>query len=353
MQRTYTSQYANSIVGVSPAILKLRSLIRDAASTDMTILILGETGVGKELVARSIHDESNRKGAYVTINCAAIPEGLLESELFGYRKGAFTSANLGGNPGAFRYAEGGTVFLDEILDMVPAHQAKLLRFLQEKEIAIVGNPKSPHVNVRVVAATNKDLEYELKKGGLRPDLYYRLNGFTIEVPPLRERLSDLPLLVRNFIAKYGNLDGLEISPEVIEKFKKHKWPGNVRELENYVKRAVLAYERQHQSAESRPKTLTKEYFESFYAKHTKLVPGYGVERTANSSPVSTNGIRGDTHSSVLKSIARRAKDEVETQAIKETLERVRWNRSAAAKLLGISYKGLLLKIDQLGLKSDS
>lgn len=169
---------------------------------------------------------------------------------------------------------------------------------------------------------------------------------------MRERLSDLPLLVSHFIAKYGNLDGLGISPEVIGKFEEHTWLGNVRELENYVKRAVLAYERRHQSPESRPKTLTKEYFESFYAKHTKLVPGYGVERTIKPSPVSTNGTQGNVHDD-LKSMARRAKDEVEAQAIKETLERVRWNRKAAAKLLGISYKGLLLKIGQLGLKSDS
>lgn len=351
MNDVYRGEYR--VVGSSPAISMLQSLIRDAASTDMNVLILGETGVGKELVARNIHDASSRRdGKYVPINCAAIPEGLLESELFGYRRGAFTSADLRGNPGAFKYAEGGTVFLDEILDMAPLHQAKLLRFLQQKEVAIVGNPQSAHVDIKVVAGTNRDLEYELRHGGLRRDLYYRLNGFTIEVPPLRERLEDIPELVSYFIAKYNQLGGtLQVSPQVIETFRKHNWPGNIRELENYVRRALLDYQMRHQSASERPKILTMDYFKSFKDKKP-LDPEYAGKIKLMPEIAPLNGNQSDNHEQLsLKRISKQAKDEAEAKIIRGALEKTNWNRAQAARLVGISYKAFLYKLKKLVTKS--
>jgi len=346
------TQYGSSydLVGSSLAMQRVRSLIKDAASTDMNVLILGETGVGKELVARHIHKESGRVGKYTTVNCAAIPEGLLESELFGYRRGAFTSADIRGNPGVFQYAERGTVFLDEILDMVPQHQSKLLRFLQEKEVATVGNPEVKKVDVKVIAATNHDLEYELSRGNLRRDLYYRLNGFTIYVPPLRKRLDDLPALIRHFIVKYNRF-GFEITgidPEVMVMFAQHSWLGNVRELENYVQRAIVEYKKRHSSdMEQAPKLLSNKYFKGFVMN---MSPSTTIQLPETiESTVSLGNSTSQT--SLLKAAVKRARQEVEAPLIRKALEQTHWNRSATARILGISYKALLYKMNNYGLKN--
>jgi transcriptional regulator with GAF, ATPase, and Fis domain len=231
----------NQIIGTTPAMAEVFSLMETAAASSITVLITGETGTGKELVARGIHQASARADApFLAVNCAAMPENLLESELFGHRRGSFTGA-LRDNPGLFRSAAGGTVFLDEVGDMPLAMQAKLLRVLEEEEVVPVGESFPIKVNVRVLSATNRDLQTEVKRGNCREDLYYRLNVFPIRVPPLRERKEDIPVLVQSFIARaaerhHKRIAGIE--PSAMELLKAFNWPGNVRELQNEIERAV-------------------------------------------------------------------------------------------------------------------
>ncbi len=237
------SQYRfHELIGQSPAIQKLLSTIAQIADTDATVLIQGESGTGKELVARALHFNSSRvKGPFVVINCAALPETLLESELFGHEKGAFTGA-ISRKLGRFEQANGGTIFLDEISSMPPALQAKLLRVLQEREFQRLGDLKTIHVNVRVIAATNQPLEKLVGNGSFREDLYYRLNVLPLHLPPLRERPEDIPLLVEYFLARYTTgtpKEGLEITPEVVQALESCKFPGNVRELQNLIQRLIL------------------------------------------------------------------------------------------------------------------
>ncbi len=230
------------IIGSSPATVAIRTAILKTACTNATILIQGETGTGKELVAHALHQESRRSHyPFVKLNCAAIPQELIESELFGYDEGAFTGARRSGKKGKFELADKGTLFLDEISQLSMAAQAKLLRVLQEKEIERVGGAEQIPVNVRIIAATNDSLEDMVKQGTFRADLYYRLNVIPIKVPPLRERLSDIPLLTQKFIDKYGEQAGLvsvTITPEAVELIMGYEWPGNIRELEHAVERAI-------------------------------------------------------------------------------------------------------------------
>lgn len=233
-----STQKIPEIVGDSPAIRKLFQLIHKVASTDATVLILGESGTGKELVARSIHNLSQRKDKpYIAQFCGSIPDTLLESELFGYKKGAFTGATSD-KKGLFEVADGGTFFLDEITDISPALQAKLLRVLQNKEITRLGDTKPVKVDVRIIAATNKDLKQLVNENKFREDLFYRLNVFPIEIPPLRERRSDIPLLAHHFIKKYSNRE-ITITPQAMKKLENFYWPGNVRQLENVIQRALI------------------------------------------------------------------------------------------------------------------
>jgi Nif-specific regulatory protein len=233
-----STQKIPEIVGDSPAIKKLFQLIHKVASTDATVLILGESGTGKELVARSIHNLSQRKDKpYIAQFCGSIPDTLLESELFGYKKGAFTGATSD-KKGLFEVADGGTFFLDEIADISPALQAKLLRVLQNKEITRLGDTKPIKVDVRIIAATNKDLKQLVNENKFREDLFYRLNVFPIEIPPLRERRSDIPLLAHHFIKKYSNRK-ITITPQAMKKLENFYWPGNVRQLENVIQRALI------------------------------------------------------------------------------------------------------------------
>ncbi|MFZ5993397.1 MAG: sigma-54-dependent transcriptional regulator [Thermodesulfobacteriota bacterium] len=234
-------QFGN-IIGKSPAMLKLYEMIEKVADTKATVLITGETGTGKELVAKAVHYNSPRKNnAFVSVNCAAIPETLLESELFGHEKGSFTGA-IAMRKGRFELADGGTIFLDEIAEMPAALQAKLLRALQEMEFERVGGTKTLKIDVRVIAASNKDLKKEVETGNLREDLYYRLNVVRLHLPPLRERPGDIPLLAAHFLNKYGQAVGkshLEILPAAMRQLYARSWPGNVRELEHVIERAVI------------------------------------------------------------------------------------------------------------------
>src|SRR2546425_2856154 len=230
------------MVGESPAIRDLRAVITQAAPSNGRVLIFGENGTGKELVARAVHARSLRSaGPFVEVNCAAIPEDLIESELFGHTKGAFTGA-LTAKKGKFELADGGTLFLDEIADMTLETQAKVLRVLQEQKVKPVGGTGSVTVDVRVIAATNKNLEEEIRRGAFREDLFFRLNVIPLHVPPLRDRREDIPLLARHFMAtlsaEYGRR-AKEISRETLDRLTAQLWPGNVRELRNVIERLVI------------------------------------------------------------------------------------------------------------------
>lgn len=232
------------ITGKSPKIRQLKKLIAQVAPTDTWVLITGENGTGKEIVARSIHNQSKRANyPLIAVNCAAIPEELIESELFGHEKGAFTGA-LEAKKGKFELAHKGTLFLDEIGDMSLKTQAKILRILQEQCFERVGGSKTIQVDVRVIAATNKDLEEEIKKGNFRQDLYFRLKVFPLEVPPLRERKEDIPLLIEefvNFLSQEHNFKPLKFSSEALSLLQEYSWPGNVRELKNFIERMYILY----------------------------------------------------------------------------------------------------------------
>jgi transcriptional regulator with GAF, ATPase, and Fis domain len=230
------------IVGCSPPLMEVLDLIRAVAPTDSTVLIGGETGTGKELIARAIHKRSPRSGgAFVSVNCAALAPSLIASELFGHEKGAFTGATQR-RPGRFELANGGTIFLDEVGELPPDTQVALLRVLQEREFERVGGARSIQVDVRVIAATNRDLKAATANGTFRLDLFYRLNVFPIEVPPLRERKDDILMLAEHFIRCYASRAGKNfrsIDKKTLELFESHHWPGNIRELQNIIERSVI------------------------------------------------------------------------------------------------------------------
>ncbi len=235
-------QFKN-IIGESGPMQEVFKAIKKVTDSNVTVLLQGESGTGKELIARAIHFESEkrRNKPFVAVNCSALPESLLESELFGHEKGAFTGA-AGRRIGKFEQANGGTIFLDEIGEMSPSTQVKILRVLQEREFERVGGNELIHVNVRIISATNKDLEEAIKKGEFREDLYYRLSVFPIVIPPLRERKEDIPLLAQFFLKKYSDREEKnvqEVSPDALELLMAYNWPGNVRELENAIERAVI------------------------------------------------------------------------------------------------------------------
>lgn len=238
-QQLYLYQAAENIITTNPQMLSLLNLAREVAETNISVLIEGESGTGKELMARFIHEASTRKSApFITVNCAALSENLLESELFGHVKGAFTGA-VKDRQGRFELADGGTVFLDEITEIPTTTQAKLLRFLQSREFERVGDSQTVKVDVRFIAATNRDLKEALNSGRFRDDLYYRINGLTIRIPSLRNRPDDIPILIKHFIEKFGKDKQPEVSSETFKMLTDYQWPGNIRQLENVVERAVL------------------------------------------------------------------------------------------------------------------
>ena len=319
---------SSQTVWVSSAMREIRAVIEQIGETDVTVLIQGESGVGKEVVAREVHAVSSRsKGPFVKVNCAALPTELLESELFGYEKGAFTGAN-GRKQGKFELANGGTIFLDEIGEMCPSLQAKLLQVLQDSEFTRLGGNREVSVDVRVVCATNRGLVEMVAAGAFREDLYFRLNVVAIEIPALRDRREEVPLLVETFLARYAALYGrphVGLSQPLIEAMKSYGFPGNVRELENMIKRIIVLESEDSILAElSRPRTSRADRRAELDAMLEE------IEETAGELP--------------LREVGKRFAQEVEREAIEHMLRLTGWNRKQAAARLGISYKTLLQKI---------
>lgn len=321
-----------AFIGNDRKIMKMKEIVQRLAKTDSTALILGESGTGKDLVANAIHYHSHRVGRpFLTLNCAAIPETLLESELFGYKKGAFTGA-LKDKDGVFRAADTGTLFLDEIGNTSPAIQMKLLRVLDDQEIMPVGSTQSIKVNVRLVAATNANLEEEVKAKRFREDLFYRLNVFTVQIPPLRDRREDIILLAEHFMQMYCKKMGTaqkSISPEALKVLLSHEWPGNVRELENTIERALVVSSYEMIMPEDLPEKVTG------YTTGKVLTV---QPQPAAASPAQTE----DGSSPTLESI--------EKAYIFWVLNQTGWNKTKAAKILGIDASTLYRKIDRYELK---
>jgi two-component system response regulator AtoC len=308
------------IIAASEPMVALLDVIERAAEYKATVLLLGESGTGKEVLARSIQAQSGRADeAFVAVNCGAIPENLLESELFGHAKGAFTGADRA-RRGLFTEAHGGTLFLDEIGELPAPLQVKLLRVLQEEEIRPVGDSKSHQVDVRVIAATSRDLAADVESGRFREDLFYRLDVIRIDVPPLRERERDIPLMVDAFVSHFAETLGKPVravSHDALQRLVAHGWPGNVRELKNVIERAIIL---------ARGDTVTT----------AELPTALGTENASVSLP---------THDLSLKA----ARARFERDWIQQALDRVEGNRTHAAKALGISHRSLLYKIKEYGI----
>jgi DNA-binding NtrC family response regulator len=312
----------NRFIGNSPAIVKLKKMGEKIARTDSTVLIQGESGTGKELIARAIHHHSLRSDKpFVTINCAALPENLLESELFGHVKGSFTGA-IKDKEGLFKVADGGTFFLDEVGMTSSAIQAKLLRVIEEKEITPVGDTAPIKVDVRLIAATNADLEQEVKLGNFRADLYYRLHVIPIRIPPLRERKDDIKLLSSYFIRKYCQkmqlIEGKSFTDETMERLLSYKWPGNVRELENAIEHAVLLSKGNQITTEDLPQKIKEEE---------------AIDLVTEAQPTAPT------------------LETIEKTYIFWVLNQTGWQKSKAASILGIDASTLYRKIEKYKLKS--
>jgi two-component system response regulator AtoC len=339
----------------SEQMAQVRDLIDRVADTDVTVLIRGESGTGKELVARALAASSLRRDKpFVKVNCAALPADLLESELFGFERGAFTGA-IHQKPGKFEFANHGTLFLDEIGDMSPALQAKLLRVLQDGEFSRLGGTHDVRVDVRIVAATNRDLDRAVAEGQFREDLFFRLNVVSIQMPPLRERRDEIPILTDHFLKKYSvqyNKPHPGLSDETMSLLAEHDWPGNVRELENLVKRIVVLGDnptvrrdlsRRFSTAAERLSAHTP----AWNGRHLTR-PGVAAPATAVVPP----SVEEDGNCS-LKEISRTAARKAERELISRMLQQTRWNRKETAEILGISYKALLYKIKENGLDKAS
>lgn len=305
---------------------KVCNVIERVAETKSTVLILGESGTGKELIARAIHELSGVKGHFVPVNCGAIPDNLLESELFGYEKGAFTGANTS-KPGRFMLADGGTMFLDEIGDMSPHLQVKLLRVLQEKVVEPVGGLKAKPVNARVIAATNVDLKQKVKEGKFREDLYYRLQVVPVELPSLRKREGDISLLTTFFAEKYADQIGrkpLEFSEDALSALLSYPWPGNVRELENVIQRMSILVDSDIATSEDLPEQIGNRNIETMISDSSVHIPNSGIDFNAIVS-------------------------EFENDLIRQALQKTNGNKKAAAELLNLNRTTLVEKIKKKGL----
>jgi transcriptional regulator with GAF, ATPase, and Fis domain len=313
----------------SDKMQRIKEIVDQIANTDVTVLIQGESGVGKEVVARSIHLNSfRRERPFVKVNCAALPPDLLESELFGYEKGAFTGAYRQ-KQGRFELANGGTIFLDEISEMSLSLQGKLLQVLQDREFSRLGGKKDIRVDVRVLVATNKNMEEGVKNGRFREDLYYRLNVVNINLPPLRERREEIPIFVEYFLDKYSKKYGRRVPPlsdEAMKAFSEHQWVGNVRELENVIQRLIVLGNEDTIVEELTP--VTKE--DPISEKEKKMVSAKKIWPS-------------------LREVHREAIKKAESGMIQKALEMTNWNRKKAADILNISYKALLYKIKETSL----
>ena len=330
LQKQLKAKYRfKNLIGDSDIMQQVFQFIEKIATTDSTVIICGESGTGKELVARAIHYNSDRRNRpMVPVNCGAIPEDLLESELFGYEKGAFTGA-LKTRIGRFELADGGTVFLDEIGDMSPALQVKVLRVLQEHEFERVGGVKSIKVDIRVIAATHRDLEKAVKQSTFREDLYYRLNVIPVILPPLRERKSDIPLLTRHFIERFNrqkrqNIEG--VSPEALKYLVRYHWPGNVRELENIIERLVILKGEGTIEQEDLPEKLLG-------SEWADMLPFVDIPE---------NGISFNT-----------AVSEFERELILRALNKTNWVKNRAARLLQLKRTTLVEKMKKIQLNREN
>src|SRR5215471_5942896 len=364
LRRQMNDDQALAFWANSDAMKAIASIVDRVADSDVTVLIRGESGVGKELVARAIHDRSVRRHRqFVKVNCAAVPDDLLESELFGHEKGAFTGAATL-RVGKFEHADGGTLMLDEIGEMKPAMQGKLLHVLQDGEFSRLGSNKRVTADVRVLAATNRDLEGMLARSEFREDLYYRLKVIEISVPPLRERTDEIPQLVEFFVCKYAkryNRREPNLTPALMDAMQTYTWPGNVRELENVVKRFVILQDEGLLLRELKP--VERRVFTSAVAD-TPASMGEPAVAQAAAEGAPRQMDRGDAAAGSnaaalpaagpqsLAEVARLAMLKAERDLIVPTLRRVHWNRRKAAPLLGISYKTLLNKIKEQGIVQD-
>lgn len=323
LERLQDKKYSfDSIITQDPKMEYLKKLARKAAESNSTVLILGESGTGKEMFAQAIHKASYRRAeSFMAINCAAIPKELLESELFGYEGGAFTGAKKSGKPGKFELANGGTIFLDEIGNMPLEMQAKLLRVLEEKEFERVGGTEKILLDVRIIAATNEDIEEAVKIGKFREDLYYRLNVITLDIPPLRDRKDDIPLIAENlleYLAKELDTQKKKLSPETLNILKQYHWPGNVRELRNVLERGINL------------------------SSGSTILPKHLPERIFMN-------IEGEMEKFNEISLLREVVAEVEKEAIIKALSKTKGNKTLAAEKLGIHRTALYKKINKYGL----
>ena len=324
VERLQQAKYSfSNIITQNSKMEYLIKLAKKAADSNSTVLIEGESGTGKELFAHAIHKSSDRKyGAFVRVNCAAIPQNLLESELFGYEAGAFTGANKKGKPGKFELANGGTIFLDEIGAMPLEMQAKLLRVIQEREIERIGGTDTINLDLRIIVATNENLEKQVKNDNFREDLYYRINVIRLNLPPLRERSGDIELLAKSLVKKLAkelDIEEKEISKKAMQKLKTYDWPGNVRELQNFIERAL------------------------------NLAPGKTIYPEHLPEIISNNENKNKTEDNdnlTLKEIVARS----EKEAIIKAIKKANGNRTEAAKNLGIHRTSLYHKIDKYDIK---
>jgi two-component system, NtrC family, response regulator AtoC len=376
-ERPRAPRVTGVLLGRNEKMREVHDLIDRVADTDVTVLIRGESGTGKELVARGIHAASPRNDKpFVKVNCAALPSELLESELFGFERGAFTGA-IQHKPGKFEFANHGTMFLDEISEMQPPLQSKLLQVLQDGEFARLGSRNDVRVDVRILAATNRELEHAVAEGQFREDLFFRLNVVCITVPPLRQRRDEIAELTTLFLNQYSehyNKPLLALASDTLRLFAEYDWPGNVRELENLIKRTVIL---------GSDESIRRELADAIAARALRAGPipaltprvnaavaaapahvsaaGSAVPAGAPGLPPASAaaGSNGNGTPSTppatgsLKDIARQAAREAERELIFRTLQQTRWNRREAAEILGISYKALLYKIKEAELDKAS
>jgi two-component system response regulator AtoC len=324
LRKEVAKEYSfENIVSKNEKMQKIFDVIKKVSHYKSTVLITGESGTGKELVARALHYNSDRsQNPFIAVNCGAIPENLLESELFGHAKGAFTDA-IRTKKGLFEEADGGTLFLDEIGELPGQLQVKLLRVLQDGEIRRIGESKPIQIDVRIVAATVKDLQKEVNEGRFREDLFYRINVLPLHIPPLRERKEDIPLLIRHFIGKYNqamNKNVTSVDHKAMETLMSYKWYGNVRELENTIERAIVLSEKNDIETENLPVEIQN--FKEEFQSETLPEEEYSIKRA----------------SKVL-----------EINLIKKALKKTRGNHTHAARLLEISHRALLYKIKEYGI----
>jgi len=312
----------SEIIGASIPMMEIFQTLQKVSRSTATVLLRGESGTGKELLARAIHQHSPRVGPFVTINCGAIPEGVLESELFGHERGAFTGA-LRKRVGRFEQAQGGTIFLDEVGDLPLLMQVKLLRVLQERTFERVGGNEPIKADVRIIAATHRDLEAGISDGGFREDLYWRLNVVPISLPPLRERKEDIPLLIDHFLSKYNaeNQKQVLLSTDLLELMRRYDWPGNIRELQNCIERIVVLAEGEEVGLREIPKSI-QGYFQDM--------------RQVTSAPGSA---------SLKENLAT-----MERERIRTALEKSGWVQAKAARSLGITPRQIAYKIIKYGLE---